>query len=1271
MAKFNIEDFRTQVRTKLNPETTQLQPVTTKITPTVTSIAPSAATKAEPVSRPAKFDINQFRTQVKTILDTAHTQADVRPLSNPLVEQTQVSLEKYRQPLEGITPESINEAVNLVKSVPKSGFEKNFPKTAQALEYMGAGYEGLVDLINAMVTSQTGEYLKTGELKAGTRPEVELPSFFTNTTAGRIINSFLLEGKDYISTGGVLMSAAMFATPGGKSEKIAQVASKEAIAATEKGVTGALKGATKAVTKVLSEEAETILTNTGKLARTTTDDLARIAEEQGITISEKASRNEIVQSLKELKASYLKETVPVENIAKEPSKIAQNVDVKKIIGNLEKRGISGDKLLDAEDLANDLIEKGGIVDSDGMVTLYHRTTNENAQQIIKTGNMIGKEDSLYFGTSPVGQIEGYGDTVIKVQLPLEKLNLDDVFANEAHVTLKGNKATVKAELWTTKVEIPKVETPITQVGTPPIKPPDNIPKVATGAGLEPPKPPVGKKLSTINPDDAIKKIIPAIKDAKPYREITEQLKHEELSKRAAVFASILKGGEGYRAFEKAKGALQGTLPQADFMLDLPKFGITEEDIISLFEKIRLADMQPFQKLNTYEALNKFILGQLPTEGELIRLEKMFGSEFVEAIMSKMTTKQKVIHNLLDIANIPRTLVTIGDFSATLRQGLVLSAGQPVQFSKSLANEMKAVFSEKNAKLIDDIISNRHYADLGEQSGLYIAPRGAAGSVLGREEAFMSRLIKKIPVLGQVVGASERAYVTFLNTLRSEVFDYYARAWEGTGKSVADYKDLASFINHATGRGGLGVFERAGAVLNVGFFSPRFAVSRVQVPLDLFTSTPAVRKVVARNLVSLVGAGTTALTLAALAGAEVETDPRSADFGKIKIGNTRIDFWAGFLPYARAITQLATGQRKVTATGDIIELNREDVITNFIRSKESPFVGLIHDIIRGETFIGEELTLKSEDLKQQAYERLVPMFAQDIVDAMNDSGMVGIGLGLPSALGVGVQTYADNWNSEESKLGLPVRMDVPPYTIEKEVYDVTDYYSKVGSYIGGATSAMLTDKKNVPDKVRSVAEAKDVKRITEVKPGTPLYQIDSDSLDKYKIDKRISQNEYVLLKQYNSLETQKEKDAFLKEHSELSVNPREDYLIKNPKENAKLALWGQAKVYTKEAYDQVINMAKELDIPYNALVGLPSEQISEQYFTVKDSRRDEMLKGDMTSELADKWVEYCNLYDEKPTYAYNYRDDNPDLYQWGIDIGIWKELETATSSSTSRSSLTIR
>ena len=67
--------------------------------------------------------------------------------------------------------------------------------------------------------------------------------------------------------------------------------------------------------------------------------------------------------------------------------------------------------------------------------------------------------------------------------------------------------------------------------------------------------------------------------------------------------------------------------------------------------------------------------------------------------------------------------------------------------------------------------------------------------------------------------------------------------------------------------------------------------------------------VARDLAIFVGTGVSILAALKLSGAaDVEVDPRSANFGKVRVGNTRLDFWCGYTPIARLAAQLMTEAR---------------------------------------------------------------------------------------------------------------------------------------------------------------------------------------------------------------------------------------------------------------------------------------------------------------------------------------------------------------------------
>lgn len=78
--------------------------------------------------------------------------------------------------------------------------------------------------------------------------------------------------------------------------------------------------------------------------------------------------------------------------------------------------------------------------SDGFVTLYHRTTPENAEAIKNSGKFSTKEDGVFFSTALEGQAKDYGAGVVKVKVPVSMLQLDDIFDSEAHVRVPMKKA---------------------------------------------------------------------------------------------------------------------------------------------------------------------------------------------------------------------------------------------------------------------------------------------------------------------------------------------------------------------------------------------------------------------------------------------------------------------------------------------------------------------------------------------------------------------------------------------------------------------------------------------------------------------------------------------------------------------------------------------------------------------------------------------------------------------------------------------------------------
>lgn len=529
--------------------------------------------------------------------------------------------------------------------------------------------------------------------------------------------------------------------------------------------------------------------------------------------------------------------------------------------------------------------------------------------------------------------------------------------------------------------------------------------------------------------DTTTKLSELIKSVKRFpREEIEALRSAELGRRVGQAVGRLGEGPARQALRLSRRPLKGELPKAQFPSVEPQF--TGDELEGLFQHIRTQPDQYFEKINTSDALEKVLAGQLPTRGEVALLERSFGTDLAKAVLAKRTGGTKVLEATVDIANIPRTLMTAWDASAPLRQGAVLAGGHPLRFGKNIVTMFKAMAREGSAEAIDqairsDVNFERFVARNapGSQKNLFQAELGGVASGFNRaEEAFMSKFARRIPGIRQ----SERAYVTFLNKFRYDVMSDVVRGWEKGGKAATNQEldQLALFLNRATGRGGLGKLEDMAPILNIAFFSPRLLSSRLTLPLSLVArDVPRrVRQQVARDLAASVSTGIGILGIIKMSGlADVQVDPRSSDFGKIKVGNTRIEFWGGFQPIARYMAQLITNERRGLKSDKVEGLDfagrsgRLDTITRFLRSKAGPPTSAAADVLLfREGFLGEDIAAPGKEgeflgttipgVPREFYERLAPLFVQDMIEAVSLDGLTGGFKALPGGLGAGVSTF---------------------------------------------------------------------------------------------------------------------------------------------------------------------------------------------------------------------------------------------------------------------------
>jgi hypothetical protein len=398
-----------------------------------------------------------------------------------------------------------------------------------------------------------------------------------------------------------------------------------------------------------------------------------------------------------------------------------------------------------------------------------------------------------------------------------------------------------------------------------------------------------------------------------------------------------------------------------------------------------------------------------------------------------------------VLNISRALITSGEFSGVLRQGGFVAFGRPILASKGIPDMLKSFFgSAEAASKIQLEIEQRPNTPWYHEANLYLAD---SDILTDMEEVFMTPWVQKIPI----VNRSARAYTTFLNRLRADAFDVMVENLGRGGQTTKEQRAaIAGFINKATGRGDI---PNWAARFNVAFFAPRYVSSRFQLlafqplwasearqgdkmnigSLQRITDAAGVTKYVvpsraqaaiakeyARYLVGI----SVAYVLAMLGFRDREDfsltfDPRSSDFGKIVLGDTRVDPLSGLSQSIVLLGRVGTGQKRSLAIpykkpSEVHDLYGPDrpygkddiwrVLARFGRSKFSPVLSVPTDLLVRENVIGESRQLPS-DWWPIASDLVVPLAWRDIWEVGQEHGLPeASGMALVAVLGMGVQVY---------------------------------------------------------------------------------------------------------------------------------------------------------------------------------------------------------------------------------------------------------------------------
>jgi len=233
----------------------------------------------------------------------------------------------------------------------------------------------------------------------------------------------------------------------------------------------------------------------------------------------------------------------------------------------------------------------------------------------------------------------------------------------------------------------------------------------------------------------------------------------------------------------------------------------------------------------------------------------------------------------------------------------------------------------------------------------------------------------------------------------------------------------------------------------------------------------------------------------------------------------------------------------------------------------------------------------------------------------------------------------------------------------EIYDLRDWYSDMRRLFGNVLPSDILSDANASPLVRAWATIEQFRAEADILPNVALYKINTDADNgdtiiqyytqwqaRQQIDNladlrefdslypqaylgNVTARQFELLAGYLNAEDQ---DAFLEEHPELLVNPRDEWLRANPEGNAYLALVGQARILTLDAYNTARELVDTLDIPDGGLLpsSLPPENVIEPYFA---------------------YWEAVDQFGANSAEARLIRMQNPEFQDWGQQAYGWEDV----------------
>lgn len=480
-----------------------------------------------------------------------------------------------------------------------------------------------------------------------------------------------------------------------------------------------------------------------------------------------------------------------------------------------------------------------------------------------------------------------------------------------------------------------------------------------------------------------------------------------------------------------------------FLQDLAKaklkIGVTREEAQNIFDLSQKAKA-------LREKANED--GVFPTETD--RLAYGANQVAIENYINDLKSSANKTNIVKELPGTFKSLVASLDNSFFGRQGIKVLYTKPNVWLKAFLKSWGDIKSELKGQDAIDVIKADIYSRPNALNGKYKA--GNYQLDVLSEEAFPSSLPSKlatvgkngeivktitspIRLLGRLYNASESAYNGAALRMRADLADIFIDLAENNGVNMLDKSQaegLGHFIGSMTGRGSLNMTADQQKNINLLLFSIKFMKSNI----DTLTAhqfdkkaTPFVKKQARKALLRIAGTVAATLTMVNIFDPDaVDEDPRSQNFGKIKIFGNWIDITGGMASLVTLASRLIPtkhngewGLWKKSGTGNWTNLlagqyGQEDaydlIINGLFSNKLSPVAGILRDVYRGEMFGGKKFNLKDAVMNL-----ITPLSIQNFQDLKDnpDSSFI-LGSVILEGLGFSTSTnfYKTDWNRSTSK-----------------------------------------------------------------------------------------------------------------------------------------------------------------------------------------------------------------------------------------------------------------